>query len=615
LTRLLVAAGCLLAALLATLTAFAQDKGYTMLVDRQVYTLEADGSWVGVIESERKAHDAQAARNGGRIDLSYQASLRKLEILEAVTVKADGRRIAVAPDKIIDVAPAVSREVSFYTDLRTRSIVFPDLEAGDSIRYAYRITSFDRIWPGYSWDFYWRPSLRTQRSELILDHPSSMRLAIEQHGTDHRVETSGERTRLMFGWSNPRTIDEEPGATSPYDWAPRVALSTFTSYAEIGDHYGRLHADAARVTPDITKLAAQIVGATTDPREQARLIYDWVSHNIRYVGVEVGQGMLMPSAAADTIKHRYGDCKAYVALMAALLAARGIDSEAVLMNSSVPRYTLPDVPVPSFNHVILNLPQFALYLDPTAQHASFGSLPWGHYDKQVLHANPGKSRLARLPAEAAEDNTAEAYTVVTVGADGHLSGTTRETTRGAMAISLRASATGLNATKAASQLRMFGSPGSGNWIKAALEASAREAMLTGKFELADEIELAAGEALHPPAGLRFMVRPGAFLVGVHDVPRRHPFPCHAGRQVETIEVRLPAELRPSRLPADRQWKSSIAEYRSSYSFADGMLRVRREFVSHPEGQVCQPAQSQELVRLLSNIRRDLRSVVVFETRH
>src|SRR5262249_17995274 len=164
-------------ALLATFTALAQDKGYTLLVDRQVYTLEADGRWVGIIESERKAHDAQAARNGGRIDLSYQASLHKLEILEAITVKADGRRIAVASDKIIDVAPAASREVSFYTDLRTRSIVFPDVEAGDSIRYAYRITSFDRIWPGYSWDFYWRSSLRSERSQRILDHPSSMSVA------------------------------------------------------------------------------------------------------------------------------------------------------------------------------------------------------------------------------------------------------------------------------------------------------------------------------------------------------------------------------------------------------------------------------------------------------
>jgi hypothetical protein len=42
--------------------------------------------------------------------------------------------------------------------------------------------------------------------------------------------------------------------------------------------------------------------------------------------------------------------------------------------------------------------------------------------------------------------------------------------------------------------------------------------------------------------------------------------------------------------------------------------VRREFVARPqnENEVCTPEQSNELVGLMSNIRRDYRSVVVFD---
>jgi transglutaminase-like putative cysteine protease len=618
--RSIFAGAALLMALVASRGAFAENtttpvKGYTWLVDRHTYTVDADGLWAGIVEVERKAHDAEAARNGGRIDLSYTASFQKLEIVEAVTVKADGRRIPVAQDKIIDIAPNVSREVSLYTDLRTRSIVFPDLEAGDSIRYVYRLTLFDQTWPGYSWDFYWRSSFRTERSERILDYPASMRLGVEQHGTDQRVETKGDRTRLVFSWSNRNTVSEEAGSTSPLDWGPRVAISAFASYADIGDHYGRLHAGAAQVTPDIAALAAQIVETTVDPTAQARLIYEWVAHNIRYVAVDVGQGKLTPIVASETVKNRYGDCKAHVALMAALLAARGIESEPVLIRINLARYTLPDVPVPAFNHVILYLPQFGLYADPTAHRASFGTLPWGHYGKPVLHAVVGKSRTARIAPEKAEDHVAETYTVVKVGTDGRLSGTTREITWGAMATDLRSYATDLNTTKAAGQLRHFGSPGSGKWTKTVLDAKTVEAMLTSEFELRDEIDLPGGEALYPPAGLRFMVRPSYVLLGVHDTPRKHPFPCHAGRQLEVIEVRLPEGLVPSRLPADRNFKTSIAEYRSSYSFDTGTLRVRREFVSRPTSQVCQPELSQELVGLQSDIRRDQRSVVVFTAKN
>src|SRR5262249_10623459 len=158
-------------------------------------------------------------------------------------------------------------------------------------------------------------------------------------------------------------------------------------------------------------------------------------------------------------------------------------------------------------------------------------------------------------------------------------------------IDLRRDAADVNAARAALQLRQFGSPGTGKWIKKSLETSASEAMLTGEFELADAVDLAGGEALSPPAGLRFMHRPGSYLVGVHDAARKRPFVCHAGRQVETIEVRLPAGFKPSRLPVDRRWQTSMAEYRATYAFERGSLRVRREFASRPTGQVCQPAQS------------------------
>ena len=613
--RSTLAVAAALLALVASFAASATDKGYAMVVDRQTYTLDQQGHWVAVIEAERRANDAEAARNGGRIDVSYHASLQRLEIVEAETVKADGRRLGVTADKIIDTAPQASREVSFFTDLRTRSIVFPDLQAGDSIRYVYRLTRLDEAWPGFSWEFVWLPSVRVEHAERIVDHPASLAVAVEARQTEHQIEKRGDRVRQILSWSNNKTTtDVESGATSPFDWGPGGTFSTFRSYAEIGDHYARLHGEAARITPEIQELADRLAARTNDPSDVARRLYDWVAANIRYVGVEVGRGMLTPVAAAETLANRYGDCKAHVALLAALLAARGIESEPALINNTQPRYQLAEPPVPSFNHVILHLPVLDLYLDSTATQASFGVLPWNQYGKPAVLAGAHGSRTGRLAAEKVEDNVAETYTTAVVDRDGHVSGTTRETARGAIATDLRSHAAQATAAKAGMQLRHFGTPGTGRWTKIALSPSAPEAMVTGEFELADAVDLDAGEALQPPIGLRFLVRPGAFLVGVHDTAHKHPFRCHAGRQVERIEVRLPNGLQPSRLPSDRQWTTSIAEYRSSYAFQDGVLRVRREFISHPESQVCQPAVSKELQELASRIRRDLASVVVFAPR-
>jgi transglutaminase-like putative cysteine protease len=461
--RTTLALAAALLAFAASFAAFAEDKGYTLLVDRQTYTLDQEGHWVALVEAERRANDAQAARNGGRVDVSYNASLQKLEIVEAETVKADGRRLPVAEDKIIDIAPQASREALFYTDLRTRSIVFPDLQPGDAIRYIYRLTRLDDTWPGFSWEFVWLPSVKVELAERIVDHPSSLHVAVAARDTEHRVEKHGDRVRQILSWSNKTSTELEPGTTSSFDWGPRGALSTLRSYAEIGDYYAPLHADASRVTPEIEALARHIADGATDPRDVAHRLYDWVAANIRYVGVEVGQGMLKPVSASETLRHRYGDCKAHVALLSALLAARDIASEPALINITAARYELAEPPVPSFNHVILHLPTLGLYVDTTAVHASFGVLPWSHYDKPAVLAGPDGSRTVRLPAEKPEDNVAETHTTAVIAPDGHVSGTTREIARGTIASDLRSFAAQVTAAKASAQLRNFGTPCSGQW--------------------------------------------------------------------------------------------------------------------------------------------------------
>ena len=601
--------------LLQVLPAYAQTSGYTTTLDRHVVVLNRDGLWTDTAELQRKAHDEQAARNGGRIDLTYAASMEKLEIVEAETIKADGRRIAVAADRFIDIAPAISREVALYTDHRTRSIVFPDLEAGDTVRYVYRLTRFDRTWPGQSWHRYLRKAVRVGLFEWIVERPKDMALFVEHHDVDYREETEGDKVRHVFSWKNEKIVADEAGSTWIGNWGPRFVISTFRSYSDVGDYYAEVHRGAAAVTPEVAQLAEKITASTADRRTQARLLFEWVTMNVRYVGVAVGSGKVTPTLAAATIVNRHGDCKASVALLSALLAAKGIASEPALISTGIARYELPATAVADFDHVMLHLPEFDLYVEPTAQYAAFGVLPWGHYDKPVLHAVAGNSHTARVPRLRVEDNVAEASTMVTVWTDGRVTGTTRESAAGAMATDLkRVSLADSSPAKAAAQLRLLGMPGTGKWTKRAVEAGAAKAEVVGELKLSDEVDLAAGEALSPPPGLRFLARPGIFLLGVHDTPRLHPFPCYAGRQIETIEVILPAGLQPTRLPADRNWTTSIAEYHSSYSLRGGTLVVRREFVARPQGQVCTPAQSRELVGFLSNIRRDYRSVVVFDKR-
>src|SRR5262249_39830365 len=134
-------------------------------------------------------------------------------------------------------------------------------------------------------------------------------------------------------------------------------------------------------------------------------------------------------------------------------------------------YRLPNLPIPSFNHVMLYLPQFDAYTDPTASQASFAVLSTGSYDKPVLHISSAGGRLARTPPMRPEDHVSTATTTASVGADGMIKGTTRQSATGVFATSARGTAMQIQAQGreryAELLLRNLGRPGTGVFESAA----------------------------------------------------------------------------------------------------------------------------------------------------
>src|SRR5262249_46992770 len=205
-------------------------------------------------------------------------------------------------------------------------------------------------------------------------------------------------------------------------------------FTDLGASYWSSMKDPEDVAPEIAALADEITKGIDDKRAQAVAIDGWVKKNIRYVLVFLGSGGITPNPAASVLKNKFGDCKDHVALMGALLRAKGIASEQVLINLGN-IYRAPKLPVPLFNHVMLYLPEFGVYTDPTASHAAFGILPESSYDKPVLHISSAGSRPARTPPMRPEDHVTTARTKASVAADGTIKGTTRQTPTGVFATS------------------------------------------------------------------------------------------------------------------------------------------------------------------------------------
>src|SRR5262249_61224100 len=201
---------------------------------------------------------------------------------------------------------------------------------------------------------------------------------------------------------------------------------------EMGLGYGQTAVPKGGVTAEIASLADEITKDIADKKRQAFAIDAWVKKNTRYVAVILSLGRVVPHDAATVLRNRFGDCKDMVTLMSALHAAKGIASEPVLINLGN-AYTLPEPPtLAAINHVILYLPDFDLYDDPTAGRAAFGVLPVEAYDKPVVRVSAGSAKLAHTPAMIPDDHTIYTRTTINIGADGTVKGETEQAGSGAL---------------------------------------------------------------------------------------------------------------------------------------------------------------------------------------
>jgi transglutaminase-like putative cysteine protease len=553
----------------------------------------------------------------GQQSLPYTESLNPLEVLEAFTEKADGRRIAIDPSLILTRDAATGLNAIYQRDAKVKTLVFPDVEVGDAVVYTSSVNRIDKRFPGhFNHQTVFARSVPYDTYRLTVDAPKSLALAVHVGGDGlvHEIVETDDDQRHVFDYHpNVRRLDE-PGSISSWDRDPQLVITTFKDASELGASYWGSMKDRDVVSPEIQALADEITKGIDDKRAQAAAIDRWVKRNIRYVLVFLGSGGITPNPAPTVLKNKFGDCKDHVALMSALLKVKGIASEQVLINVGS-TYRLPALPIPFFNHVMLYLPEFDLYTDPTASHAAFGILPDGSYDKPVLHISSAGGRAARTPPMLPDDHVTVARTIASVGADGVIKGTTRQTATGIFGTSARGRATMMQNQGrekfAELVLRGLGSPGTGVFEPATPSDLSEPYSLQGEFSLNEKLQLPLSGAREIPIGMPVHARPGAGLLGQRLADRQTDFICYAGKQVEETELTFAQGLPLPKPIRETAIDNKYFSYRASFTAKGRTLTIRREFTSKVAGQVCAKEIEAEISEPMQRVVRSLRVQMSF----
>jgi hypothetical protein len=390
-------------------------------------------------------------------------------------------------------------------------------------------------------------------------------------------------------------------------------VTSFEDYAAVAEAYDDRAFPTARVTAAIRLRADEIVGAAATPREQARLLYEWVARNIRYATNLMGIGSVVPRDAGDVLSTRFGDCKDHVTLYPALLASRGIDSSPALIDATA-SYTLTDLPVfGRFNHVISWVPSLGLFVDPSADLVPFGQLPINDAGKQVVTTAhfEGLRRTPPVPEAAVRSRSKK---VVRLLADGTVEGRIENEESAYIASGVRASFETLKPEQEKQLVSslLSGYAGTGTIT----HADPRGAGDT--YTYAMDYRISNGWNVPGPGALNILTLLASTLpvsrlgAAAASPARTHPYLCLGGTSIEDYTYEFPESVKITALPKDVHLQLPFLNYSATYRQSGHTVTVNRVAEEPFDSHLCTPEDLERSRAVSADITRDLHAQILYQ---
>lgn len=590
---------------------------YTILNDSQDFEVLPNSGFVQTRERAIRIDTPQGIDHYGQAKIYYDGKRDQLEIVEAYTIRPNGEKVPVGKDRIKRTGANAEDVAPYFTDQKVAVIIFPQVEVGSQLYYKARLEESDPVIKGRFGSLTtYTPHRRYERAEVRVVHPASTNIQAYSRGVDGtKTILADGRIEHVYRYQQDSAVPLEPGQVEYEDFAQAVQFSNYESYADLARTTQSLFEPKTVVTPGVQKLADALTEGTKTPREKARRLYDWVSKNIRYVGIDVGASGFEPHFADEILAHGYGDCKDHAVILESLLLAVGISSSPVLINTEE-SYRLPQLAGNYyFDHVISYVPEFDMYLDSTAQFAEFGTLPPADMGKPTLITQTGA--LGLTPNSSSKRDYTVSHSKLKLMPDGTIVGQAIYEPHGYYISNSRASQFSYENKDTQSVvdsiLGRFQETGTGQIShEDPTDLSQKWAVRSG-FKLDPVINLPGPSAFALPSGLA-----PSFIRAKSNIKpyagRRYPFSCGSSKNLEYLEVSFPNNVRVSRIPKGVSVRTSEQSYQSSYRLVGNKLFVTRELTTNVGTDVCEPSQARykDQVYLLDRVKADLRDQIFVE---
>ncbi|PWU19553.1 MAG: hypothetical protein C5B50_06205 [Verrucomicrobia bacterium] len=349
----------------------------------------------------RLMENQEGVQDSGSLTFSFDPDYQDL-LLHHVQIHRAGKalqRLDRSRIKIIQPEPELGGHV--FTGEHSAVLFLEDLRIGDVLEYAYTIRGANPVLKGhFSTRFFVQGNRPFDRERLRLIWPQGKTISLRQHLCDlsPRKLTCAEGEEYLWDFTNLDGIHAEDALPISYEPYPYIEFCDFEDWSKVLEWGLPLYSNSpSNLSVDVSDLISKWRNSPNSQEEKARAALEFVQDEIRYTGIELGPDSYRPTQPSDTLRTRYGDCKAKAVLLCSLLHELGIQAYPALVNTLDREAVADRLPSPfAFNHVIAKvlLEGKSIWVDPTRTHQ--GGQLWDRYTPPLRKALVLKAGVAVL---------------------------------------------------------------------------------------------------------------------------------------------------------------------------------------------------------------------------
>lgn len=377
--------------------------------------------------------------------VGYNKSV-KVKNIEAIIYNTLGEELDKIRKKDFKDVSAVD-DGTLYSDSRILYMEYTPIQYPYTVNFSYEITTSNTS-NIPNWYFLDGFLVSTEKSKYSITYKSESQKPVIKEKNIASVDFTKTTTSnsITYEASNINAIRNESHSPSFSKIAPGLMVRAVDFHYEGYDGlvsdwndlgtwmYSNLLKEKSTLSEVTKSKARSIVNGVTDDLEKAKLIYEYVQENTRYISVQVGIGGIQPISAMEVDRVKYGDCKGLSNYTKALLEAVGVTSYYTHVEAGRNKIDFEDdfADLAQGNHVILAIPYSGTYywIDCTSQVHPFGFIGDFTDGRKVLVIKPDGGELSTTTSYINEENYQKTIATYAIDKTGSVSANVIMTTEG-----------------------------------------------------------------------------------------------------------------------------------------------------------------------------------------